>query len=200
MSSQLDAPAIRGERKRGPLEAAHRVVPGFTRTHLAELFRDQGFTRIAEIGVADGRFALTLCETIPNIDYIGVDPWAPYSGNRRGGPAEQHERNYALAQERLKPFKARLIREQSAAAAFQVAARTLDAIYIDGNHAYEYVKTDLQVWSEKVRPCGVIAGHDYYAFGGAGVIEAVNEFTSSRAITDWHLTDEREPSFWWVKR
>lgn len=191
----IDAPAIRGDRKRGPLTAAHRVVPGFTRVHLAELFRDRGYTRIAEIGVADGRFALTLCQTIPDIEYIGVDPWQPYKGNRRGGPIEQHERNYAMAQERLKPFNATLVKSGTAS----VLTDRLDAIYIDGNHAYEYVRNDLHHGAYIVRSGGIVSGHDYYEFGGAGVIEAVNEFTEEHGITDWHLTDEREPSFWWTK-
>ncbi len=200
MPSQLEARYIGDDRKRGPIEWEARVVPGFTRKHLAELFRDRGYTRIAEIGVADGRFALTLCQTIPDIDYIGVDPWAPYSGNRRGGPLEQHVRNYNRALERLRPFNARLMGQTSVAVGLRLEADTLDAVYIDGNHAYEYVRTDLQVWSDKVRPGGIVAGHDFFQFAGAGVIRAVTEFTTSKGITDWHLTDEREPSFWWTKK
>lgn len=195
----IEALAIRGDRKRGPIEAAHRVVEGFTRKHLAELFCQRGFTSGAEIGVADGRNSLTLCDAIPGLQLLCVDPWAPYKGNQRGGPSEQHARNFQKATERLTPYQATLLRMKSADAAFTVAPRSLDFVFIDGNHAYEYVRTDLQVWSEKVRPGGVVAGHDYFNFAGAGVVKAVNEFTATHGITEWWLTDEREPSFWWVK-
>lgn len=200
MPSQLEALYIGNDRKRGPIEAASRVAPGFNRKQLAMLFRKLGFTKGAEIGVADGRNSLTLCQSIPGLELLCVDPWAPYSGNRRGGPQEQHERNVLLATARLAPYKATLLRMKSAEAAVTVAPRSLDFVYLDGNHAYEYVRTDLQVWSEKVRSGGIVAGHDFFQFAGAGVIRAVTEFTTSKGITDWHLTDEREPSFWWVKQ
>lgn len=38
----------------------------------------------------------------------------------------------------------------------------LDFVYIDGNHAYGYVKDDLNTWYDKVRCGGLICGHDYY--------------------------------------
>jgi predicted O-methyltransferase YrrM len=194
-----DSPYIAGDRKRGPIEHAHRVRQGFTRRHLAELFRDKGYTTGAEIGVADGRYSLTLCETIPNLRLFCVDPWEPYAGNRRGGPIEQHERNYQLAQTRMAPFDATLLRMKSARAAREVADGSLDFVYIDGNHAQEYVWLDLNAWEPKVRSGGIVAGHDFYEFNGAGVIEAVVDFTKTNGISEWHLCDEREPSFYWVK-
>lgn len=198
MPSQLDAPAIRGDRKRGPLEAAGRVVPGFTRADLARDFATRGFTRGAEIGVADGRHSLTLCEAIPGLLLYCIDPWAPYAGNRRGGPQEQHDRNYATARERLAPYNAVFVRGHSMDAVAGIDFKALDFVYIDGNHARAYVKADLDAWAKRVRPGGIVAGHDYYHFNGAGVVEAVNEYTAEYGITDWWLTDEREPSFWWV--
>ena len=35
-----------------------------------------------------------------------------------------------------------------------------DAVFIDGNHSYEYVKKDLENYWHKVRPGGIIALHD----------------------------------------
>ena len=51
----------------------------------------------------------------------------------------------------------------------------LDVIYIDANHDYEYVKKDIKVSIEKIKPNGIICGHDYNT-ETPGVIEAVNEF------------------------
>src|SRR5688572_1980668 len=91
-------------RKYGPVEHLHRVVPGFTRAGLAREFARRGFTKGAEIGVADGRFSLTLLEAIPNLSLVCVDPWVKYQGNPRGGPQEQHDGNYQHATERLAPY------------------------------------------------------------------------------------------------
>jgi predicted O-methyltransferase YrrM len=37
----------------------------------------------------------------------------------------------------------------------------LAAVYIDGDHRFEFVKQDISAWLPKVRPGGILAGHDY---------------------------------------
>jgi len=34
-------------------------------------------------------------------------------------------------------------------------------IFIDGSHEYDYVVKDIQAWLPKLKPTGVMAGHDY---------------------------------------
>jgi len=187
-------------RKYGPSEHLHRVVPNFTRADLAKDFARRGFTTGVEVGVADGRYSLTLCQSIPNLKLFCVDPWAPYQGNPRGGPASQHERNYALAKQRLEPFGATLIRKHSVEAVLEFAPESLDFCFLDGNHGLPWVVSDLVQWGMRVKHGGIVAGHDFYHFKGAGVVEAVVAYTETHGIKDWHLCDEREPSFWWVKQ
>jgi hypothetical protein len=38
---------------------------------------------------------------------------------------------------------------------------SLDFIYIDANHSYDFVKEDLELWYPKVKPGGWVMGHDY---------------------------------------
>jgi hypothetical protein len=38
---------------------------------------------------------------------------------------------------------------------------TLDFVYIDGDHSYEHVLLDMNLWWPKVRNGGVMAGHDF---------------------------------------
>lgn len=52
---------------------------------------------------------------------------------------------------------------------------SIDILYIDANHEYEYISKDLNLWKSKVKIGGFIAGHDYY-IGHPGVIKAVDEF------------------------
>lgn len=55
---------------------------------------------------------------------------------------------------------------------------SIDVIYIDADHSYEAVKSDLQTWFPKIKSGGFICGHDFHVDGGAwpGVTKAVNEF------------------------
>jgi len=51
-----------------------------------------------------------------------------------------------------------------------------DWIFIDGDHAGEAVKQDLETYSSKVKNGGYILGHDYERRRFSGLIESVNEF------------------------
>jgi hypothetical protein len=196
MPSLLDEP----RRKYGPPEHLHRVVPGYTRRQLYRSFNAHGYRVGAEIGVADGRNSLAMCEEIRGLELLCVDPWQKYRANPRGGPQSQHDGNYELARERLSHYSVRFVRAFSMDAVKDVPVGSLDFVYIDGHHGYEFVLADIREWSQRVRIGGVIAGHDFYNFQWAGVVEAVVEYTTEHCITDWHICDEREPSFWWVKR
>ena len=50
----------------------------------------------------------------------------------------------------------------------------LDFVYIDGNHNYEFVKEDIKISLSKLKPGGIISGHDHCK-ESPGVIKAVNE-------------------------
>lgn len=199
MTTALHLPLLGAEHKRAPFEYADRVEPGFTRAELYRLFAEKGFTRGAEIGVADGRNALTMCQAIPGLTLYCVDPWAKYPGNPRGGPQDQHDRNFVLAHSRLDTYDVVWLRGTSEEVIRESKIPSLDYVYIDGNHQREFVAFDLEHWPQRVRSGGIVAGHDFYNFGSAGVVEAVVEYTQRHGITDWALCDEREPSFWWVK-
>ena len=46
-----------------------------------------------------------------------------------------------------------------AAATYQDGS--LDFVFIDGQHTYEAVCEDIDAWLSKVKPGGVLAGHDH---------------------------------------
>lgn len=50
---------------------------------------------------------------------------------------------------------------------------SVDIIFIDAGHSYEAVKKDIQAWMPKMKPNGIIAGHDYNSW--VGVKKAVDE-------------------------
>ena len=53
----------------------------------------------------------------------------------------------------------------------------LDFVYIDSDHSYDAVYTDIITWRSKIRSGGILCGHDYNELH-RGVLEAVGRFTS----------------------
>lgn len=158
------------------------------RDEIGKYFNELGFKVGAEIGVAAGDFSLTLCKAIPDLKLYCIDSWCRYEGNPRGGSADRHIRNYETTKERLKDYNAILLKIKSMEAV-KFVQEPLDFVFIDGNHNYEYVKEDIEEWSKKVRPGGIVALHDYYHFKDSGVVEAVNEYTFNNRI-EFYLIGE----------
>jgi hypothetical protein len=59
-----------------------------------------------------------------------------------------------------------------------------DWIYIDGNHQYEFVKKDLELYYPKIKMGGFITGDDYGEGGWwqGGVKRAVDEFIATKLV------------------
>lgn len=59
-----------------------------------------------------------------------------------------------------------------------------DWIYIDGNHQYEFVKKDLELYYPKIKIGGFITGDDYGEGGWwqGGVKRAVDEFIATKLV------------------
>ena len=53
-------------------------------------------------------------------------------------------------------------------------APTASAIYIDACHEYAECRADIELWQTRLRPGGVLFGHDYSP-RHPGVMDAVNE-------------------------
>lgn len=64
------------------------------------------------------------------------------------------------------------IEKDSVEASSLYADKSLDFVFIDAEHKYEFVIKDILSWLPKVKNGGVIAGHDY---GWDGVTKAINE-------------------------
>lgn len=174
-------------------------LAGFKRQKLCNLYKKRGFKKGAEIGVAGGAFSLQICQTIPDVELLCVDPWLKYKGNLRGGLQEQHDRNYQLATERLAPYNATLIKKFSMDAVKDIPDESLDFVYIDGHHDFDFVMEDIIEWAKKVRRGGIISGHDYYNFIRSGVVEAVDAYVTAHKIPEYFVGEEREPSWFFYK-
>ena len=166
-------------------------IRGLDRKRLMHHYSDHGLIQGAEIGVDRGRFSEYILKHT-DCTVLCVDPWR---WKLRG------ESRYNSTVRRLEPFKtrARIIRRDSFDAVHEIADESLDWVYIDGDHTFDYVMTDIIWWSKKVRYGGMVSGHDYYRFRRGGVIPAVDIYTQQHGISKWFLTDERTPTWFWMR-
>jgi hypothetical protein len=149
-----------------------------------------------EIGVWAGDLSAAILRAVRPVRLHLLDPWAfaPderyeqawYGGARAGSQAEMDE----VYKRVLQRFEAEIAdgavvihRSTSAEAAAEFEDASLDWVYVDGNHLYEYVQTDLELFAPKVRPGGLLAGDDYGAPGwwDDGVRRAVDRFLVTQA-------------------
>ena len=175
-------------------------IKGFARAKLAELFAELGYSHGAEIGVAEGHYSLTLCQAIPGLRLMCVDLWDTYyRGEKKLKDTASQMDALALAHEKLDAYQVQFIHAASMDAVRDVPVSSLDFVYIDANHEFDFVMQDIIEWSRRVRPGGIVALHDYYRFRGAGVVNAVDAYTTAHQIREWFLDDQRETTAFWMK-
>jgi predicted O-methyltransferase YrrM len=85
-----------------------------------------------------------------------------------------------------------VIAEPSTLAALRFAPRSIDRIFLDGSHDGPSVTEDLLAWTPRLRPDGILAGHDYDAKHGA-LCTAVDAFAAARAL---HVRRGPRSIFW----
>jgi hypothetical protein len=144
----------------------------------------------------------------PNLHLTCVDPWTIYPEYPEAEVFTMHAMRHhrAEAKQVLRPYNCTLVRQFSVEAAKAIPDRSLDFVYIDANHRYEYVVADLAAWSPKVKVGGIVSGHDYKKFKDQMKIhvwEAVEGWTSAYAIRPWFALalrrgDGKIRSFMWV--
>lgn len=131
------------------------------RIELIQLLRAiKPYGKAVEIGVLRGDLSKQILENWGGTLYM-VDPW------RKLGPEyshnDQNETDYANAIANIagNEDRAIMIRATSDVAANIFQDGSLDMIYIDANHEYNFVKQDIKLWYPKLKPGGIFSGHDY---------------------------------------
>jgi hypothetical protein len=172
-------------------------ITGFERFDLAKLFKEVGFSHGAEIGVRTGEYSWLLCLAMKGLEHICVDPWLPYTGdvNGRYRSVADVRRYYLSCRKLLKPYNVRYIKKTSSEAALEVPKNSLDFVHIDADHHYDYVKNDVEIWSDRVRSGGIVSGHDYTI---DDVFRFINAYAKDRNI-ELFLTDDKVPTWFFAK-
>lgn len=128
------------------------------RNYLPKLFKEMGFKVGAEIGVLKGEFT----EKFKDFKMYAIDPWIAYEGaGRSNNRQDLQDLMYEEVRIKLFPYDCVILRKTSMEALKDFEDGSLDFVYIDGDHRFQYVAEDIVEWTKKVKKGGVVSGHDY---------------------------------------
>lgn len=161
----------------------------------------------AEVGVLRGKFSEYLLSNVDFSRFLCIDVWAHLPGQIDVSNVSDaaHEANFAAAQRRLERFRPRVefVRSRSATAASALPDSGVDFIYIDADHSYKGCMSDLQSYFPKIRPGGILAGHDYLdgilPEGEFGVKAAVDQFVRAEKPNAFVVSRDQWPSWLMIK-
>lgn len=154
------------------------------RSEFIQMLKERGAKSGVEVGTDHGKYAQQLCEGIPGLALICVDPYLAYTEGDEVHTQEEVDQIYEEAKKRIEPYTTVLSRRTSMDAVKSVPDRCLDFVFIDGNHDFEHCYEDIVEWTKKVKPGGIVAGHDYKVdpVNNYGVIEAVTKYVKENNI------------------
>lgn len=188
-------------------------IPDAGRNDLPQFFVEMGFKVGAEIGVKEGLFSEIICQA--GLKLYGIDPYLIYEDYVEPETHESLNQAMDRATARLKKYDFTPIRKTSMDAVIDFPDESLDFVYIDGNHSFKFVTEDILEWSKKIKPGGIIAGHDYVYMPRRDrhlvhVKYVVNAYTQAFAIENWYVIgrteklpgEKRDPyrSWFWIKQ
>jgi predicted O-methyltransferase YrrM len=141
---------------------------------LRHLIEKNNFKTMAEVGVRDGRTTFYLLDHCPSLTIYAIDMSIKEFYNK----------------EIANRYKNRLIaiEAKSEVAADRIANNSLDLVFIDANHSYDYVKKDIIKYASKLKENGLLTGHD---IDYPGVNQAVNEMIKQYDVG---------PNYVWIKK
>lgn len=160
-----------------------------------------------EVGTYKGEFAVSMIDRLDPEKFYAVDPLKLYPG-MNSNPGYEFARQSLLDQLAEKVEHTmnvrghKLIRETSEVASQQFDDDSIDVVYLDADHSYKGCRNDIDYWFPKVKPGGILAGHDYCNGNVAkghvyGVIQAVAQLVDEYDL-ELFVTDEMNFPSWMV--
>jgi len=149
-----------------------------------------------ELGVGGGKFSERMLQNAPILRLYSIDAWA---GDRNHDLVECD-----TATRRLSKFGARsiVIRATFTEALVLFENESLDFAYIDGYaHTGNQSGDTLRTWWKKVRPGGILAGHDYHQEKWPKNVAVVDQTRDAyrEDISEFQITEtDHYPS--WIMR
>ena len=154
--------------------------------------------RITEIGVFFGTNARRMFKTLNVEKMFLIDPYQKYEEyTKEKNVLTFLPSSFKPALKVLNRYFDRVVTLQMTSEdAVDFIPNDLDMVYIDGNHAYEYVKKDIELYYPKVKAGGLIGGHDIEGNSlGENIRRAVFEFADKNNLS----VHVKKPDWWIIK-
>lgn len=132
---------------------------------------------MAEIGCYAGESTKMFLEDGRVESLVAIDPYIAVPGDEYMARHPMSEVEGCFIRDVMVPYPwVRWMKLTSidAARVLEREGVLLDFVYIDGDHRYESVKMDIDLYRKLIKPGGIIAGHDYNTTWNS-VVRAVNE-------------------------
>lgn len=154
-----------------------------------------------EVGVWRGGFSDKIYNYKKPQHLYLVDPWLIDQDNIEGKAVNRHSfianrskvktqadmdtMHLSVVERYIGNEHVTVLRKKSVEAAEIFQNETLDWVYIDGCHDYEFVLADLEAWYPKIRPEGFLCGDDFkwqHTKDGLTVKKAVEKFAHDHEL------------------
>jgi len=178
-------------------EVRPHTLVGLNRDGMYKIFADKGFTKGCEVGVHLGTNALSMLSIIPELHLTLIEPYMTYeyrrfrTRNKWKWDLATMDKIRRKALRKLSKSNVRWLMTTSELASKCVEDESLDFVYIDGNHSFDFITRDIQFWAPKIRKGGIISGHDY---GIKPIRSAVDAFAKYHEAFVQHTDHREEPS------
>lgn len=153
-----------------------------------------------EVGSFKGRSSAAIWDLISesrkNISLICVDTWVGSEEHQKG---ERHEDRDVVNNElynrfvenmgsRIETIKSLKMTSLQASAYLD---NNISAVFLDAAHDYKNVLLDIKSWILKIKPGGILCGHDYT---WTTVKNAVNDYTDLHKLK----VNNNNHNIWWI--
>ena len=118
----------------------------------------------AEVGVWRGGNAADLLAHFKNLSLLLVDAYdAKLSRSISNTKQDEYQKAFEEAWTYTFPYRTRstFLLTDTLTAAESVEDQSLDFVFLDASHDFDSVRDDILAWRSKVRPGGIMCGHDY---------------------------------------
>lgn len=170
-----------------------------TREQILEILPKEQIT--AELGVGFGNFSEKICSITNSKEHHAIDIWQEINKTIQGTYFASNydmDKRFDEVVKKLSKFPAKIYRDLSYNIKKYVTHKSLDWVYIDGDHTYDGCMKDLEAVDPLVKDDGFILGHDFCKpknHQDWGVIESVNDFVQKNKYFLSVVTQEKFPTF-----
>lgn len=142
---------------------------------------------LIEVGVHKADYGCLVLDVIPDLTWYGIDPYTMYGRRLKLRYQRLWDVLFLKITKKVSRFGGRfiLVRKTSDEAVNSIPDNSVDFVFIDGNHDYDYVLRDLKGYEKKVKKGGIMAAHDYKSGPGKAIAEHIRLYNRDVIYEDF---------------